>query len=607
LEDEIMVVRLSGTQPQGPKHLETLENKTVLGSQNKIGLKSGNTANRTTYPVEGENYLNTETGSLEIFKNSVWTSLILLPDTVTNLLATNQGINRPYNNGQVSLLFEPGVVAGTSYTSTSNPGAITTTSSSIPMIITGLQSNTAYTFSVVASSPQGVSQPSLSSNSITVTTVPQSPTIGTATPGDLSATVSFTPGATGGSAITSHTITANPGNITASGSSSPITISGLTNGVTYTITASSTNANGTSLSSGSTTVTPISPFLINKSVPDLFTAAESFSHPDAILGIPTTGGTLVVNSVSLGSYDYVKRNGPFTVFNFSSDDWFTVTEDSRSAFVYIEGNLTINTGQVFRPSKRKLFTCIYVNGDLTLNGEISMTARGANHSTSGSNISPGDILIKSGIYSGVTNPRVPASGGSGGTGGVDADGAWGSSGAGTSGGAGTAGGTGGGAGGSHYTPVSPTNFPRGGNGSAGTSFSGGSGGGDVFSGYFSGMTPDAQTNGGSGGDSHNYYANSPGQNGGAGNPTGRSYYGMSNPGTLGTSPVTGTGGVLIIFVNGTLSTSGTGVISAQGASYGQASGGGSITVMVKTDMGPTPNASGIGIGGAGTARKLLWT
>jgi hypothetical protein len=607
MEDEIMVINLSNSQPQGPKSTETFESKTIIGSQNKMGLKSGNSANRTQSPVEGENYLNTETGSLEIFKNSAWTSLILLPDTVTNLVATNQGSSRPYNNGQVSLSFEPGVVLGTSYTSTSNPGAITTTSSSTPIIITGLQSNTAYTFSVVASSPQGASQPSLASNSITVTTVPQSPTIGTATPGDLSASVSFTPGATGGSAITSHTITANPGNITASGSSSPITISGLTNGVTYTITASSTNANGTSLSSGSTTVTPIAPFLINKSVPDLFTAAESFSHPDPVVGIPTAGGTLSVNSVSLGSYDYVKRNGPLTVFNFSSDDWFTVTEDSRSAFVYIEGNLTINTGQIFKPSKRKLFTCIYVNGDLTLNGEISMTARGANHSTSGSNISPGEILIKTGTYSSVTNPRVPASGGSGGTGGVDPDGAWGNSGVGTNGAAGTAGGTGGGAGGSHYTPVQPTNFSRGGNGSAGTSFSGGSGGGDVFSGYFSGMNPDAQTNGGYGGDSHNYYSSFPGQNGGAGNPTGRSYYGTGNPGALGTSPVTGTGGVLIIFVNGTLSTGGTGTITAQGASHGQASGGGSITVMVKTDMGPTPNASAINSGGAGTARKLLWT
>ena len=602
-----MVINLSGTQPQGPKHLETLENKTVVGSQNKMGLKSGNTAGRPSSPVEGENYLNTETGSVEIYKNSAWTSLILLPDVVTDVTATNQGSNRQYNNGQASVSFTPGLVSGTTYTSTSNPGAITTTSSSSPITVTGLQSNTSYTFSIIASSPQGSSSYSLPSNSVTVTTIPQAPTIGTAAVGDASSSVSFTPGNSGGSAITSHTVTANPGNITASGSSSPITISGLTNGVTYTINVSSTNSNGTSLQSGSTTVTPIQPFQVNKTVSDLFEAAESFSHPDVVVGIPTAGGTLSVNSVSLGSYDYVKRNGPFTVFNFSSDDWFTLTEDSRSAFVYINGNLTINSGQIFKPSKRKLFTCIYVNGDLTLNGEISMTARGANHSVSGSNISPGEILIKTGTYSGVTNPRVPASGGAGGTGGVDPDGAWGGSGSGTNGGAGTAGGTGGGAGGAHYTPVSPTNFSRGGNGSAGTSFSGGSGGGDVFSGYFNGMNPDAQANGGYGGDSHNYYASFPGAAGGAGNPTGKSHYGQANPAAVGTSPVTGTGGVLMIIVNGTLSTSGTGTITARGAIHGRASGGGSITVMVKTDMGPTPDASAIDSGGAGTARKLLWT
>ena len=74
---------------------------------------------------------------------------------------------------------------------------------------------------------------------------PRAPTGVTAVASASSATVSFTaPTNTGGSPITSYTVTASPGNITASGSSSPITVSGLTNGVSYTFTVTATNALG---------------------------------------------------------------------------------------------------------------------------------------------------------------------------------------------------------------------------------------------------------------------------------------------------------------------------------------------------------------------------
>ena len=49
-----------------------------------------------------------------------------------------------------------------------------------------------------------------------------------------------------GSPITGYTVTASPGGEQASGPASPITVSGLTNGTTYTFTATATNALGTS-------------------------------------------------------------------------------------------------------------------------------------------------------------------------------------------------------------------------------------------------------------------------------------------------------------------------------------------------------------------------
>jgi large repetitive protein len=57
--------------------------------------------------------------------------------------------------------------------------------------------------------------------------------------------VAFTP-ANSGPAATSFTVTSSPGNITAAGASSPITVSGLTPGTSYTFTVVASNATGNS-------------------------------------------------------------------------------------------------------------------------------------------------------------------------------------------------------------------------------------------------------------------------------------------------------------------------------------------------------------------------
>jgi hypothetical protein len=82
---------------------------------------------------------------------------------------------------------------------------------------------------------------------------------GSATTSSLS--VSFSaPANNGGSAITQYTVTSSPGGVTATGSSSPITVSGLTAGTSYTFTVTATNAIGTSnASSASSAVSTSSP------------------------------------------------------------------------------------------------------------------------------------------------------------------------------------------------------------------------------------------------------------------------------------------------------------------------------------------------------------
>jgi hypothetical protein len=85
------------------------------------------------------------------------------------------------------------------------------------------------------------------SRSFTVNAVaPGAPTIGTAIAGNEEATVTFTaPASAGGSAITGYTVTASPGGATATGATSPITVTGLTNGTSYTFVVTANNVAGT--------------------------------------------------------------------------------------------------------------------------------------------------------------------------------------------------------------------------------------------------------------------------------------------------------------------------------------------------------------------------
>jgi parallel beta-helix repeat protein len=80
--------------------------------------------------------------------------------------------------------------------------------------------------------------------------VPPPPTNVVATAGNASATVSFTPPLSdGGSAITGYTVISTPGNISTSGSNSPIVVPNLVNGTSYTFIVRAVNTIGNSANS----------------------------------------------------------------------------------------------------------------------------------------------------------------------------------------------------------------------------------------------------------------------------------------------------------------------------------------------------------------------
>lgn len=183
--------------------------------------------------------------------------------------------------GTVAFLDETGQVACYASGPLSPAGAGVTTASCVTQLVSGSHTYTAtYSgdpgFYGSTSAPVTISVSTTAPPiNVTTSTPPTPPTIGTATPGDGSAKVTFSPPfIDGGSAVTGYTATATPvaggTPVTATGTSSPITITGLTDGTAYTITVTATNAIGTSqASSPSSSVTPVAPVV---PTPDLSVA-----------------------------------------------------------------------------------------------------------------------------------------------------------------------------------------------------------------------------------------------------------------------------------------------------------------------------------------------
>ena len=315
-----------------------------------------------------------------------------------------------------------------------------------------------------------------------------------------------------------------------------------------------------------------------------------------------------------GSYD-----GDMVVMNYSS--------------------LTINSGVTLTTDQPGRGLLIYVNGDCTINGTLSMTGRGAYANPTVSGASDGNAVSSSGLQfpfltatgsaltpsasllngcgtaaraaialhpAGVgqylTVPRI---------GGAGATAAYASSGANAAGNVGgtISGGTGGGGGGGTRTGYA-------GGGAAGTCFTGGSGGGGN---HYSGSTGfDTVANcsgaawGGPGGPGYNGTGANEGDGGGAGNGGGLAGYTASTGANFNNSTngkgEDGTGGLLILIVKGTLTVGASGSIQAKGknggigtgwaaGSGGGGSGGGAILLAYKggyANNGSVTAAGGLG-------------
>lgn len=160
--------------------------------------------------------------------------------------------NPPSSNGGNSI---------TSYTVTSNPGGFTASGSGSPLTVTGLTNGTAYTFTVVATNGVGNSSPSAASNSVTPLTTPDAPTSLVGTTGNTQVQIAFTVGSDGGAAITNYEYSTDDGStwqvFSPAVTSSPVTITGLTNGTPYKVQLRAVNSVGSGAASSSLRITPV--------------------------------------------------------------------------------------------------------------------------------------------------------------------------------------------------------------------------------------------------------------------------------------------------------------------------------------------------------------
>ena len=183
-----------------------------------------------------------------------------IPATPTNLVGT------PFNQYVLITFKQPiisGVSAVTNYQYSLNGGntftSLSPAKNTNPLIISGLTNGTNYPIAIRAVNTAGVSQTSSIVNVIPRTT-PGVPTNLVGTPLNQSVSISFTEPNNGGSEITNYQYSLDGGKtliaVSPVTTTSPIIISGLTNGTTYPIALRAVNIAGTSITSPIINVIP---------------------------------------------------------------------------------------------------------------------------------------------------------------------------------------------------------------------------------------------------------------------------------------------------------------------------------------------------------------
>lgn len=274
------------------------------------------------------------------------------PAAPTNLVTT-------IGNTQLSIAFTPGNDGGSAITNYkysldgTNYTAFSPADTTSPVVITGLTNGTAYTVYLKAVNAVGDGTASASTTGTPATT-PAAPTGLSTTAGDSQLSVAFTPGSDGGSAITNYKYSLDGTNYTAFSpvnTTSPVVITGLTNGTAYTVYLKAVNALGDGAASSGVAGTPVSAAIPPST--SNFSGIANFSYSNKSYEGPTSSNYAPAYSED-GTKLYYNSSGDIRQYTLSTPFDVSTATDSGKIFNHSGTN---SYGFDFSNDGTKLFLC----------------------------------------------------------------------------------------------------------------------------------------------------------------------------------------------------------------------------------------------------------
>jgi hypothetical protein len=323
-----------------------------------MGLPSNNIYSITTGLSNGTSY-SVVVRAISIYGNSANSNMIVsTPSTIPDApilydalplnLRIDISFSTPYSGGNTISRYEYSIDNGDSFTNIGKP------MNNKYNILVGLTNGITYYVLVRAVNSRGNSLPS---NMILSTpfTYPDSPIINSILSNDRALIVQFTPADNGGNTNInySYSINAEASYVSINQTTSPFTISGLTNGQSYTVYMKAENARGNSLiSSSPQTATPYtfpSPPAIQSLVPLNKQIQVIFTAPTDNGGTPITD---YMYSVGGGSYLFLE-NSITEPFIIDKDDNYNPLVNGTAYTIYMKA---VNAGGISLASLSKTTT-----------------------------------------------------------------------------------------------------------------------------------------------------------------------------------------------------------------------------------------------------------
>ncbi|MFM1771494.1 MAG: hypothetical protein RLZZ71_636, partial [Bacteroidota bacterium] len=283
-------------------------------------------------------------------------------------------------NGQLSVAFTEGATGGstiTNYKYSTDGGttfnAVSPASTASPIIITGLTNGTPYNVQIKAVNAVGDGAASVSVSGTPATT-PSAPNITAINPGNGQLSVAFTEGSTGGSTITNYKYSTDGGAsftpVSPASTSSPIVITGLTNGTTYDIQIKAVNAIGDGTATSSVSATPYT----TPGAPTIGTATAGNGQATITFTAPVSnGGSPIISYTATSTPGGITGtisqagSGTITVNGLTNGTTYTFTVVATNAAGSGEASAASNSVNVTLPAPTATIATSILNNGFNAN------------------------------------------------------------------------------------------------------------------------------------------------------------------------------------------------------------------------------------------------